>query len=118
MSAETHTPAAPGGRHTSDWFLPSSAQWLAALCTPGLGGKPMPADGRNMTIDTSTGQAVDKIDKQYTIVGGDYQKLLGNNYWSSSAADYRTGIYVNLGNSTLQWYNYQTYANVRLMFAF
>ena len=116
LSIENHKPATP--QFTSGWFLPTTAQWLAALCSPGLGGKPMMGNGNNLTIDTSSGQAVDKIDTQFTIVGGDHQKLLGNNYWTSSARDEKTGVFVNLGNSSFQWTGWSKYANVRLMFAF
>jgi hypothetical protein len=115
-SAETHLPAAP--KYSSGWFLPTTAQWLAALCSPGLGGKPMPSGGSSLSINTSSGQAVTNIDNRFAYVGGDHQKLLGNNYWTSSAHDEKTGVYINLGNSTFEWSVWYKYANVRLMFAF
>jgi len=116
LAVENYSPNAP--KFSSGWFLPTTAQWLAALCSPGLGGKPMPADGSAWGIDTSTGQAVEMLDSKLTAIGGNKQKLGTYRYWTSSAYSPSTGIYIKLVDSSFSWYNWSQYAFVRPVFAF
>lgn len=113
---EDYSPKAP--MTSSGWFLPTTAQWLATLCSPGVGGKPMPADGSSWGIDTSSGQAVVGLDDKLKAIGGSKQTLGAYKYWTSSAFNAKTGIYINLATSRFTWYNWSQYAYVRPVFAF
>ena len=99
----------------TDWFIPSTGQWLAMLCTPGLGGAEMPAGGALNTHFNIYGGA--KISATARANGG---SSLMVRIWTSSGFNGNTGIY--LVNSTdaprFTWYNWSQDAWVRPAFAF
>ena len=98
-STETyHTPVT-----ASKWFIPSTAQWIAMLCKPGLGGAPMPGESNNFPVIVQSGStsAFSNINSRMT--GGAYSIGAGL-YWSSSARDGNKGIYLRAqdGNIVLK----------------
>ena len=104
--------AAPKGG--TDWFIPSTGQWIAMLCKPGLGGAEIPtgtALNSGFNIDGTS-----KLASTASANGGHgfYAKT-----WTSSGFNGSTGIYlVNGGSPRFTWYNSAEYAYVRAAFAF
>lgn len=114
----------PGGKITSSWFLPSTAQWIAMLCSPGVGGQPMVSKSAAFPtyIENGTSHAYEKLN---SLIKGNswkyYSMDASDDYWSSSAYDDRTGVYVTAsgGYGTRLTYNRsKRYAYVRPVFAF
>ena len=99
----------------TDWFIPSTGQWLAMLCKPGLGGAEIPAGGELNTHFNIYGGA--RISATARANGG---SSLMVRIWTSSGFNGNTGIY--LVNSTdaprFSWYNWSQDAWVRPAFAF
>ena len=99
----------------TDWFIPSTGQWIAMLCKPGIGGAEIPADGALNTHFNIYGGA--RISATSRANGG---SSLMVRIWTSSGFNGNTGIY--LVNSTdaprFSWYNWSWDAWVRPAFAF
>lgn len=96
------------------WFIPSTGQWLAMLCTPGLGGAEMPTGTGLNTPFNINGAA--KLSNVARANGG---SALVSRLWTSSGFNGNTGIYlVNGNNPRFTWYNWSSYAWVRPAFAF
>ena len=104
--------AAPKG--ATDWFIPSTGQWIAMLCKPGLGGAEIPT-GAGLNTPFNINGTV-KLASTANANGG--QGFYGKT-WTSSAVNGATGIWlVNGGNPRFTWYNWSDYAYVRPAFAF
>ena len=104
--------AAPTG--ATDWFIPSTGQWIAMLCKPGLGGAEIPTGTALNTPFNING--AEKLSSKAIANGG---KGMYANTWTSSGYNGSTGIYlVNGGNPRFTWYNSSHYAYVRAAFAF
>lgn len=119
-AAYQHTPQPPQP-YASDWFLPSTAQWLAMLCAPGVGGQPLPSPSEAFPtyVENNTANAYSAIDNVIKGNSWSYYKMGQNSYWTSSAYNGKTGIYVTgKGATRLTYYNWSTYAYVRPVFAF
>lgn len=96
------------------WFIPSTGQWIAMLCKPGLGGAEIPADGALNTPFNINGAA--KLSSTSRANGG---SALVARLWTSSGFNGNTGIWlVNGSNPRFTWYNWSSYAWVRPAFAF
>lgn len=96
------------------WFIPSTGQWIAMLCKPGLGGAEIPADGALNTPFNINGAA--KLSSTSRANGG---SALVARLWTSSGFNGSTGIWlVNGSNPRFTWYNWSSYAWVRPAFAF
>ena len=96
------------------WFIPSTGQWLAMLCTPGLGGAEIPTGTGLNTPFNINGTA--KLSNVARANGG---SALVSRLWTSSGFNGNTGIYlVNGSNPRFTWYNWSSYAWVRPVFAF
>lgn len=96
------------------WFIPSTGQWLAMLCQPGLGGAEMPTGGALNTPFNINGAA--KLSSTARANGG---SALVSRLWTSSGFNGNTGIYlVNGSNPRFTWYNWSSYAWIRPAFAF
>lgn len=104
--------AAPTGG--TDWFIPSTGQWIAMLCTPGLGGAEIPTGtGLNTPFNIN---GAEKLSSKSIANGG---KGMFGKTWTSSGFNGSTGIYlVNGGNPRFTWYNSSEVAYVRAAFAF
>ena len=104
----------------SKWFIPSAAQWIAILCSPGIGGLPMPSKTASFPtfLESGTTAAYDKINSIITSNSWTYHSFT-HDYWSSSAYSGRVGVYVTKGDGThLTWYNASSYKFTRPVFAF
>ncbi len=99
----------------TDWFIPSTGQWLAMLCTPGLGGAEMLADGALNTHFNIYGGA--KISATARVNGGSSLTIRN---WTSSGFNGNTGIYLvnSVSEPRFSWYNWSWDAWVRPAFAF
>ena len=98
----------------TDWFIPSTGQWIAMLCKPGLGGAEIPTGTALNTPFNING--AEKLSSKAIANGG---KGMYANTWTSSGYNGSTGIYlVNGGNPRFTWYNSSQYAYVRPAFAF
>jgi len=97
------------------WFIPSTGQWIAMLCTPGLGGAEIPTGAALNTHFNINGAA--KLSSTSRANGG---SALVARLWTSSGFNGNTGIY--LVNSTsaprFSWYNWSNFCWVRPAFAF
>jgi hypothetical protein len=104
--------AAPTGG--TDWFIPSTGQWLAMLCKPGLGGAEIPTGTALNTPFNING--AEKLSSKSIANGG---KGMFGKTWTSSGFNGSTGIYlVNGGNPRFTWYNSSEVAYIRPAFAF
>ena len=104
--------AAPTG--CTEWFIPSTGQWIAMLCKPGLGGAEMPTGAGLNTPFNINGAA--KLSSAASANGG---KGFYGKTWTSSGYNGATGIWlVNGSNPRFTWYNSAEYAYVRAAFAF
>ena len=104
--------AAPTGG--TDWFIPSTGQWIAMLCKPGLGGAEMPTGTALNTPFNING--AEKLSSKASANGG---KGMYGKTWTSSGFNGSTGIYlVNGGNPRFTWYNSSQAAYIRAAFAF
>ena len=104
--------AAPTG--ATDWFIPSTGQWLAMLCKPGLGGAEIPTGSALNTPFNING--AEKLSSKASANGG---KGMFGKTWTSSGFNGSTGIYlVNGGNPRFTWYNSSEVAYIRPAFAF
>ena len=102
--------AAPKGG--TDWFIPSTGQWIAMLCKPGLGGAEMPTGAGLNTPFNINGAA--KLSSAASANGG---KGFYSVTWTSSGFNGSTGIYLVNGSNPRLWYT-SSYAYVRAAFAF
>ncbi len=115
----------------SKWFLPSTAQWVAILCKPGLGGADKPAaDGPFPTFfERNESRTYDRINDTMLKPGNwwTYSFLKRQfSYWSSSSMNGKFGIYLKFnedkygeaGVKLSTWRNATTKALVRPVFAF
>lgn len=105
--------------NTSKWFLPSTAQWLAILCAPGLGGMPMPEASAAFPtyIENNSRQAFNNINAK--LKGSGVYTFGASKYWSSSAYNDNNGVYLtNLTYGTRLTYWSNTTAKVRPVLAF
>jgi hypothetical protein len=84
-------PEAP--MESSGWFIPTTAQWGAALCSPGLGGAPWPSAYDNWTSSFS-GRPYETINKY--IYDRDSKTSLGGRYWTSSARGAGEGVIIEM----------------------
>ena len=98
----------------TDWFIPSTGQWIAMLCTPGLGGAEIPTGtGLNTPFNIN---GTEKLSSKSIANGG---KGMFGKTWTSSGFNGSTGIYlVNGGNPRFTWYNSSEVAYIRPAFAF
>ncbi len=104
--------AAPKG--ATDWFIPSTGQWIAMLCKPGLGGAEIPTGSALNTWFNIDGAA--KLSSAASANGG---KGFYGKTWTSSGLNGATGIYLVNGSAPrFTWYNSAEYAYVRAAFAF
>jgi len=97
------------------WFIPSTGQWIAMLCTPGLGGAEIPTGGALNTHFNINGAA--KLSSTSRANGG---SALVARLWTSSGFNGNTGIYlVNSASAPrFSWYNWSDFCWVRPAFAF
>lgn len=105
--------------YSTGWFLPSTAQWLAMFCSPGLGGMPMPdkSGGMPVYVEHDAKKAFENINAH--LVGTGVYTFGARNYWSSSTYNGYTGIYATgSGGTSLTWYNQSKKARVRPVLAF
>jgi hypothetical protein len=104
--------AAPTGG--TDWFIPSTGQWIAMLCKPGLGGAEMPTGtGLNTPFNIN---CTEKLSSKAIANGG---KRFFNLTWTSSGFTDDTGIFLmNGGNPCFKWSNLSQVAYIRAAFAF
>lgn len=104
--------AAPKGG--TDWFIPSTGQWIAMLCKPGLGGAEIPTGAGLNTPFNINGTA--KLSSTASANGG---KGMYANTWTSSGFNGSTGVYLVNGSSPrFTWYNSSQPAYIRTAFAF
>ncbi len=82
-------PEAP--MESSGWFIPTTAQWGAALCTDGLGKAPWPSAYDNWTSSFS-GRPYETINRY--IYDRDGKTSLGGWYWTSSARGAGEGVVI------------------------
>ena len=108
-------------KFTSHWFIPSAAQWAAALYTPGLGGVSRPSTGSGM-MDLS-GSPLSAIN--HCLSTRDGQDIVWGDYLSSSAlqSDNHPVIFASMNNSEMNftqlWANSSTHkVLLRPFFAF
>ena len=90
-SALNDWPAPPSG--TSGWFIPTTAQWGAALCSDGLGKAPWPSAYDHWTSSFS-GRPYETINKY--IEGRDGKSTLAGRYWTSSARGAGEGVIIEM----------------------
>ena len=104
--------AAPKGG--TDWFIPSTGQWIAMLCKPGLGGAEIPTGTALNSGFNINGAA--KLSSTASANGG---KGFYSETWTSSGFNGSTGIYLVKGGSPrFTWYNSSQPAYIRTAFAF
>ena len=104
--------AAPKGG--TDWFIPSTGQWIAMLCKPGLGGAEIPTGTALNSGFNINGAA--KLSSTASANGG---KGFYSETWTSSGFNGSTGIYLVNGSSPrFTWYNWSQPAYIRTAFAF
>ena len=104
--------AAPKGG--TDWFIPSTGQWIAMLCKPGLGGAEIPTGTALNSGFNINGAA--KLSSTASANGG---KGFYSETWTSSGFNGSTGIYLVNGSSPrFTWYNSSQPAYIRTAFAF
>ena len=104
--------AAPKGG--TDWFIPSTGQWIAMLCKPGLGGAEIPTGTALNSGFNINGTA--KLSSTASANGG---KGMYANTWTSSGFNGSTGVYLVNGSSPrFTWYNSSQPAYIRTAFAF
>ena len=104
--------AAPKGG--TDWFIPSTGQWIAMLCKPGLGGAEIPTGTALNSGFNINGAA--KLSSTASANGG---KGMYANTWTSSGFNGSTGVYLVNGSSPrFTWYNSSQPAYIRTAFAF
>lgn len=104
--------AAPKG--ATEWFIPSTGQWIAMLCKPGLGGAEIPTGSALNTWFNING--AERLSSAASANGG---KGFYSVTWTSSGFNGSTGIYlVNGSDPRFTWYNSLSYAYVRAAFAF
>lgn len=120
-NASDYSPKVTDEMKTSSWFIPSAAQWIAIMCSPGLGGakKPSTSDGFPTYMENGSGNPFANINKYINdpAVTRTFFEA-SDTYWSSSAFNGSVGVYL-AGNSTrLTWWNSSSYAFVRPIFAF
>ncbi len=101
-------PEAP--MESSGWFIPTTAQWGAALCSPGLGGASWPNENDYWTKPFS-GTPLFTINT-YTNTYGSKINLAGT-YWTSSAqgASANKGVFVKLEWET-GWAFFRSASNI------
>lgn len=97
------------------WFIPSTGQWIAMLCTPGLGGAEMPAGGALNTHFNIYGGA--RISATARANGG---SSLTAKVWTSSGFNGNTGVFLvnSVSEPRFSWWDWSEYAWVRPAFAF
>ena len=104
--------AAPKG--CTEWFIPSTGQWIAMLCKPGLGGAEIPTGSALNTWFNING--AERLSSVASANGG---KGFYNETWTSSGFNGATGIYLVNGSAPrFTWYNSAKDAYVRAAFAF
>ena len=104
--------AAPKGG--TDWFIPSTGQWIAMLCKPGLGGAEIPTGTALNSGFNINGAA--KLSSTASANGG---KGFYSETWTSSGFNGSTGVYLVNGSSPrFTWYNWSQPAYIRTAFAF
>ena len=106
--------ATPAG--CTDWFIPSTGQWIAMLCTPGLGGAEIPSDQNLFTPFNINGAA--KVSRAMRANGG---MMLMEKLWTSSAYNTTNIIWLVNDNDILYFQGFsawRTVTYVRPAFAF
>ena len=104
--------AAPTG--CTEWFIPSTGQWIAMLCKPGLGGAEIPTGSALNTWFNING--AERLSSTASANGG---KGFYSETWTSSGFNGATGIYLVNGSAPrFTWYNSSQDAYVRAAFAF
>ena len=104
--------AAPKGG--TDWFIPSTGQWIAMLCKPGLGGAEIPTG-----TALNSGFNIDGTSKLASTASANGGKGFYSETWTSSGFNGSTGVYLVNGSSPrFTWYNWSQPAYVRAAFAF
>lgn len=99
----------------TSWFIPSTGQWIAMLCQPGLGGAEIPTGTALNTHFNINGAA--KLSSAARANGG---SGLVSKLWTSSGLNGNTGIYLVNSSSRprFSWYNWSDFAWVRPVFAY
>ena len=104
--------AAPKG--CTEWFIPSTGQWIAMLCKPGLGGAEIPTGSA-----LNTGFNINGAAKLSSVASANGGKGFYSETWTSSGFNGATGIYLVNGSAPrFTWYNSSQYSYVRAAFAF
>lgn len=104
--------AAPKGG--TDWFIPSTGQWIAMLCKPGLGGAEIPTG-----TALNSGFNINGTAKLSSVASANGGKGFYSETWTSSGFNGSTGVYLVNGSSPrFTWYNSSHDAYVRAAFAF
>lgn len=121
QNVKNYSPKAPGGYKSTAWFIPSTAQWIAIMCSPGLGGakKPSSSSGMPVYMENGSGNPFQNINRYINDPAVTRTFFTDDNtYWSSSAFNGSTGVYLSGKSTRLTWWNSGEYAFVRPVFAF
>ncbi len=112
--SELYNVATPS--NTTGWFIPSTGQWLAIFCSPGLGGAKMPDESCAFDTKFNVNPAT-QINKALRENGG---KELWVRTWTSSANCAKTGVFFKTDDSNQNFTSssWGTYCYVRPVFAF
>lgn len=95
--AVEYSPNAPG----TGWFIPSAAQWMAMLCSQGVGGAPWPSNDSSITTPFG-GDPKGDINK--------YGVNLSGTLWSTSAKTPRIGLRIDFRTSPQAWTWYSNWS--------
>ncbi len=104
-------------KRTSGWFLPTTAQWLAMLCTPGLGGVKMPDNSSDFPacLGSDASTAIDRHNANSGLVKLSKIYL----YWTSSAWSGKIGVRFRVSEGGFNHFsNKNGKGQVRPVFAF
>ena len=107
----------PASDKTSGWFIPTTGQWLAILCKPGIGNSTVP--GRNVQLtENLDGDPVSNINEWLYLY--DNADDIDGEYWTSSAYNTKRGFLARLNNSAKTFFidSGTTSSSVRPVFAF
>ena len=111
------SPSAP--KKSSGWFIPTTGQWVAMVCAPGLGGIELPKNNSSIELRISNGKKAAGVFNNILSQYSSAQQLTATVYsWTMSAFDASKALVIDTNEFLMRRKDVGSQAMIRPVFAY